>query len=177
MTAVAETALTTEELAEIDELEKDLAPKQVESRPQRAKITHHDAREVARLVSEYHLTETEACSRLEITQKQWFNWKLRNKHKEQFEAMFTKCKQAVIVHNIQNIKDTANGIGVKQRDWRASEFLLKVTDRERFGTEKPIASQPQSTVNIMVMSDALNKLLPAPIEIKSLPPSPEASQA
>lgn len=134
------------------------------------KIVHSDVIEIARLVAQRCLNETEACHLVGIKPVTWFNWKLKNKNQQRFQDIFTRLRATKIESALERIDNCGDGIGLKQPDWRAKAFMLQAMDRERFGTERPAQAQPQSAVTVMVMCDALNKLLPTPegIQVKSL---------
>lgn len=135
----------------------------------RRKITVSDANEVANLVANRMLNETEACALLDIPRDNWYKWKTRNKNLVRFDQTYTRLKAAKIAQCINRIDQCGDGIGLKQPDWRAKAYLLHVTDRERFGTEKRDSGPvTHSTVNVMVMSQALDKLLPAAEPVKAL---------
>ena len=154
------------ETDEIEAIEYSLAPKQVTNRLRRAKITIEDATAIAKLSTQFYLTETEACHRLKISVNQWFDWKDRAKHKTEYQALFQTHKQAVIVNHVQNIHNVSQGIGVKQRDWRASQFLLQVVDRERFGTGPTQPAQVNNVTLNVTMADALKRVFSQPEQVK-----------
>jgi hypothetical protein len=144
---------------------------------------------VAALVSR-GLTESEACRLLNYVPKAWFNWKATARHDERFKDRLETFRSQRIEDLIRDVELSSKGVGMKQRDWRASKFLLEILDRQRFNTDKPIEITNQTiTVDSRVM-DGLKrayaqagKLLPlppanlsAPGEPKRLADAPDASK-
>ena len=79
------------------------------------------------------LTEAEACRRLGIEPRAWFNFKHRAKRGEKFKALVESFRAQRIEHLIERIEKSADGIDTKYPDFRAALALLKIADRQRFG--------------------------------------------
>lgn len=137
--------------------------------PKRRKITISDANEIANLIANRFLNETEACALLNIPRDNWYKYKTRNKNLVQFDQTYTRLKAAKIAQCISRIDQCGDGIGLKQPDWRAKAFLLQVTDRERFGTG-PVAPATVNNVQLNVtMLDSLKRVFDAPKAIIGVP--------
>ena len=124
----------------------------------RAKITPHDVKEMARLIAECRLTESEASNLLDIPAKVWFNWKCKPANKLKFEDIFTRIKASKITNCIESINRIGDGIGMKQPDWRAKHFILQITAPDRFNLNKESSTGQAPTVNIQIMSEALKRI-------------------
>ena len=124
-------------------------------KPKRRKLTLQDAEAIANLVAESKLTETEACSRLDINRDQWFNFKSRGKRLEEFDRLITRIRGASIAHAMSKIKDAGDGVGMKQPDWRAHAFRLQTIAPERFGQQQGQGQQPV----VAIISDAQLKAI------------------
>jgi hypothetical protein len=88
--------------------------------------------EIARLCAK-QLTESEACRRLGVRPRHWFDWKTRHNRSEKFAALLEEFRAGRIDDLISKIEKSADGIGLKQPDWRAAAALLKFADMKRFG--------------------------------------------
>jgi hypothetical protein len=106
--------------------------------------------EIAKLCAK-QLTESEACRRLGIQPRAWFNFKDRAGRGEKFKALLEAYRAHRIEHLIDRIEKSADGIGVKYPDFRAALALLKITDQKRFG-DSPLVNVQQ--VNANILSDA-----------------------
>jgi hypothetical protein len=104
--------------------------------------------EIARLTAKM-LTESEACRRLGINPRRWFDWKTRHNRAEKFAALLEAFRADRIDSLIAKIEASADGVGMKQPDWRAAAFLLSVTDKHRFGSQAEAAPQAASGVNTL----------------------------
>ncbi len=114
----------------------------------RHKITAQTIAEIADLVSNYRLNETEACKTLEINPKVWRNWKDRNKSAEKYDDALTRLRAGFIKGRIDTIKRAEN------KDWRAADRLLQIVAPERFGSR-----QESAPVQVAVIAE--NTLLKA----------------
>jgi hypothetical protein len=88
--------------------------------------------EIARLCAK-QLTESEACRRLGVRPRHWFDWKTRHSRSEKFAELLEAFRADRIDSLISKIEKSADGIGLKQPDWRAAAALLKFADMKRFG--------------------------------------------
>jgi hypothetical protein len=99
----------------------------------RRKIDATCIAEMAKLVAKM-LTESEACRRLGIKPRTWFDWKSRCGRDEKFSAMLEAYRARRFEGLIERIEASAEGTGgVKYPDWRAALALLKIGDQKRFG--------------------------------------------
>lgn len=88
--------------------------------------------EIARLCAR-QLSESEACRKIGIKPQHWFSWKARHNRSEKFAALLEEFRAGRIDDLITKIEKSADGIGLKQPDWRAAAALLKFADMKRFG--------------------------------------------
>ena len=95
------------------------------------------------------LTESEACRLLNVRPQSWFSWKSRHTRAEKFAALLEAFRADRIDSLIAKIEASADGVGMKQPDWRAAAFLLSVTDKHRFGSQAEAAPQAASGVNTL----------------------------
>ena len=80
------------------------------------------------------LTESESCRLLGLKPRHWFSWKSRHKRAEKFAALLEEFRAGRIKDLIARVEKCADGVGMKQPDWRAAAFLLSVADGKRFAT-------------------------------------------
>jgi hypothetical protein len=92
--------------------------------------------EIARLCAR-QLSESEACRKIGIKPQAWFSWKSRHNRSEKFAALLEEFRAGRIDSLITKIEKSADGIGLKQPDWRAAAALLKFADLKRFGDSPP----------------------------------------
>jgi hypothetical protein len=130
---------------------------------------------VAALVSR-GLTESEACRQLNIRPKTFFNFKSTRRNDERFAELLEKFRSARIEDLISKIEHSADGVGMKQRDWRAAKFLLEVLDRQRFNTDRPVEVNVNNhpPVSITVLNEQLKRIIGNPAEVITLPASAPA---
>jgi len=120
--------------------------------PAKRKLTLTDIKAVARLCAR-GLTESEACRQLGwFEPKAWFVFKSRGKNDSRFEAELEKLKAERIDYLIGTIEKSAAGENMKQRDWRAGQYLLTTMDKERF------SDSPKITTNQSLPLDGLQQL-------------------
>lgn len=107
------------------------------------------------------LTESEACRLIGIAPKSWFSWKSRHSNSEQFAARLERFRSERIESLISRIEDSSNGVGIRQPDWRASQFLLAVADGRRFSAAATAATTTtnNNTLAIVGGEEGLRKLL------------------
>ncbi len=113
----------------------------------RSKITMLDCRDIADLVAK-RLTETEACSLLGIEPKIWWSWKTNHKNAAEFTNVLTRVRASQLQAHLANIEDAQYGKNGHRPDWRASDRLLQIKDRERFGVQGH-----ETTVNVSVYAE------------------------
>jgi hypothetical protein len=110
--------------------------------------------EIARLTAR-QLTESESCRRLGIKPKNWFDWKSRHNRTEKFAALLEAFRADRIDSLIGKIEAGADGVGMKQPDWRAAAFLLTVTDKKRFGPSAETQAPPAPAASEAVLNALL----------------------
>jgi len=88
--------------------------------------------EIARLCAR-QLSESEACRKIGIKPQHWFSWKARHNRSEKFAALLEEFRAGRIDSLITKIESAADGVNMKQPDWRAAAALLKFADMKRFG--------------------------------------------
>ena len=124
------------------------APNAIEP-PARAKPRRNlcgaDLREVAAYVSR-GLTETEACHRLGIKPRTFWDFKSRCNRTGKFAELLEIYRAMRVESLIDLMEKSAKGEGLKFRDWRAAHALLKFLDSKRFG-DSPVMEMP---VNVNV---------------------------
>jgi hypothetical protein len=97
--------------------------------------------EIARFCSK-GLTESEACRLLNLRPQSWFSWKSRCNRAGKFSDLLEEFRAGRIDSLIAKIEASADGEGMKQRDWRAAAFLLSVADAKRFSTSAMSVTVP-----------------------------------
>ena len=103
--------------------------------------------EMAKLCAKM-LTESEACRRLGIKPRTWFDFKSRAGRTQQYADLLEAYRADRIEGLIDRIEKSANGIDVKYPDFRAALALLKITDQKRFG-DSPTA-ETTTTNNFLI---------------------------
>ena len=88
--------------------------------------------EIARLCAR-QLSESEACRKIGIKPQHWFSWKARHNRSEKFAALLEEFRAGRIDSLSTKIESAADGVNMKQPDWRAAAALLKFADMKRFG--------------------------------------------
>lgn len=106
------------------------------AKPRRA-IDAQTIAEVARLCSKL-LTEAEACREIGINPATWRNWKCRGRNDTRFAELLEEFRAGRIASLITKIESAADGVNMKQPDWRAAAHLLALTDLNRFSTSPPM---------------------------------------
>jgi hypothetical protein len=88
------------------------------------------------------LTEREAALLLGYSPRAWYSFKARGKNSEKFEELLTEFRADRIDSLIDRIEKSADGVGMKQPDWRASAHLLAIADAKRFSTSGMTVNVP-----------------------------------
>lgn len=119
--------------------------------PKRRKLTVKDIGDIAKLVA-MRLTETEACLRLDINPRQWFQFKQRKA--EKFESAISRVRGAKVQACIETLESAAKAVNLKTGipEWRAADRLLERLD-DRFVLKGDV------NVNVGVISGASQELL------------------
>ena len=121
------------------------------------------------------LNESEACRRLGIRPKAWFDWKSRANRTARFAEMLEAFRADRIESLIDRIEKSANGTGgVKYPDWRAALAILKFTDQKRFGDTPAVAINPMPVIQISIIHEQLKKVIgfDCDADVKALPSAP-----
>lgn len=108
----------------------------------RRKITLETCYEIAQFVAK-GLTESEACSLLDIKPETWYDWKCDRRHDPRYAEALTRVRAEFVRDRLATIKQAEN------KDWRAAQALLAMTLPERFSNNR----QTASTVQVAVMSN------------------------
>ena len=127
--------------------------------------------EIARLCAR-QLSESEACRKIGIVPQAWFSWKSRHNRSEKFAALLEEFRAGRIDDLITKIEKSADGIGLKQPDWRAAAALLKFVDMKRFGDSPQVASNntPHPIVSESSLKEILDRVFGAKaVKIESAP--------
>ena len=112
--------------------------------------------EMAKLCAKM-LTESEACRRLGIKPRTWFDFKSRAGRTQQFGDLLEAYRADRIEGLIDRIEKSANGIGVKYPDFRAALALLKITDQRRFG-DSPAVEINTGQTRVMIAAGGEDNL-------------------
>ena len=133
--------------------------------------------EMAKLCAKM-LTESEACRRLGIKPRTWFDFKSRAGRNQQFSDMVEAYRAQRIEQLIERIEKSADGDGVKFPDWRAALALLKITDQRRFGDSPAVEINTVNqsvTLQVLGGDDGLRRQIAtwAGEAAKLLPSGPE----
>jgi len=127
---------------------------------------------IARLCAK-SLNESEACRQIGIEPRHWFDWKSRASRSEKFAALLEEFRAGRIDSLIAKIENAADGVNMKQPDWRASAHLLAIADAKRF-SDSGMRASVEVNVNLRQIVDVnspeiramLDKYpLPKPVEI------------
>lgn len=115
----------------------------------RRKIDATCIAEVAQLCAKKMLTESEACRKLNIKPRTWFDWKSRCGRTGKFAELLEAYRADRIESLIDRMEKSANGVDLKYPDWRAALALLKIIDQRRFGDNLTVQSgDPIIDVNV-----------------------------
>jgi hypothetical protein len=108
------------------------------------------------------LTESEACRLLNVRPQSWFSWKSRHNRAEKFAALLEEFRAGRIETLIARIEKSADGVGLKQPDWRAASALLSHVDPRRFsdsGMRASIEISVPTTPPGQMSDETMTKLL------------------
>jgi hypothetical protein len=106
-------------------------------KPRQLRIGEREITAICELLSQ-RLTEREALQVLGIREATWYRWKSRAKNTERLGKLLDRITGAKIKTHLANIEDGAVGAGPHKRaDWRASQAILAIIDRNRYGNQPP----------------------------------------
>jgi hypothetical protein len=114
--------------------------------------------EVARFCAK-QLTESEACRLLNVRPQSWFSWKSRHNRAEKFADLLEAFRADRIDSLIAKIEKSADGVGLKQPDWRAAAHLLSIADARRFSDSAQRASIDISVSTAPPDREVINRAL------------------
>jgi hypothetical protein len=127
--------------------------------------------EVARLCAK-GLTESEACRRLGVKPRHWFDWKTRHNRLEKFNELLEAFRADRIDSLIEKIEKSADGKGLKQPDWRAAAHLLSIADARRF-SEGGMRASLEVNLNVSPLGNGSIEAVRAAIaRVQATQPSP-----
>jgi hypothetical protein len=116
---------------------------------------------IARLVAR-SLTESEAARLLGYEPRAWFNFKARGRNDKRFSALLEKFRAERVDSLVARIEKSADGIDLKQPDWRAASQLLSHVDPRRFsgsGMRASIEISVPTTPPGQMSDETMTKLL------------------
>ena len=128
----------------------------------RARYTEQDILNIATLVSQKHLSETQACLRLGIKPEAFFIWKSRAKHSERFGKVIEHAKAIHLEKCIDRIDASAQGVDMKQPDWRAAAWRAERLNPALQTQQNQGQSQQQPVISVTVITalgDAYDKAI------------------
>lgn len=117
--------------------------KPIVRRKKSCRITIETVEEIADLVANSRLNETEACKVVGINPLVWHNWKHRNKSSEKYDDCLTRLRAKFIAGRVATIK------AAETKDWRAADRLLQIVAPERFSPK-----HEQQPINVAVVADS-----------------------
>jgi len=95
-------------------------------KPKRRKISPDIVLAIAQFNARM-INDTEACNTLGIRPQTWFNWKGRPANLSKYGDILSRVRAAKIDAHLNNIEAKSD------KDWRASEAYLRLTEPDRFG--------------------------------------------
>jgi hypothetical protein len=119
---------------------------------------------IARLCAR-SLTESEACRQIGINPRHWFDWKNRASRSDKFAALLEEFRAGRIDDLIAKIENAADGVNMKQPDWRAAAHLLAIADAKRF-SDSGMRNAVQISVNaqpVFVLSEERARAIEAKV--------------
>ncbi len=136
------------------------------STPKRAgKFTEAEVKELARLVSECKMTESEAAITLGRKPEHWQTWKSRHKHSASFATLIAHTRGKMVDGLISKIKTAGddyeivlpNGKVINKRgDWRAPAWILEKV-APQFAPQQS-APSAQTVINVGLMASTLKRI-------------------
>ena len=141
------------------------------TRTRRRAFTLKTIRAIAKLVSR-QLTESEACRRLGIEPKQWFQFRSRSRNDDRYKAELETQDAEFFDMATKGIEDAGNGVGMRQKDWRALAWLASVKAPRRFSdsavrTQAALEPPKPNPININLILTGLKEgYAKSPLEIQ-----------
>ena len=118
------------------------------------------------------LNESEACSQVGIESNAWRHYKIRHAWaKRLFDKRLEKHRAKKISQMIDRVERSANGLDIKQPDFRAALAFLKIIDRERYGegmTQCGVTNNSNAVVIACGGEDGLRRVIESAFGIKSI---------
>lgn len=126
---------------------------------ERIRLGVSDVEDISELIIRYRMTETEACSHLNINAKRWFEFKTRKKIAPEFSKAQERLRAARLKNAIDSIDEAGNERSydyidkrgevksiTKPGDWRAKAWIAeRILAPERLGQQQ---AAPTATVNV-----------------------------
>lgn len=164
---------TTDIKSSDGQIVQEIGKKEIINVPLRRIITRKsiqsDLDEMARLVAVQQLTETEACYILGRKPNSWFNWKSKQRNKQRFDEAFARLRGAKIDSCLRLIDDCADGINMKQPDWRAAAWRAEKISPERFSHQPIQQLSGVASELVSQMAGALHRAYGVVIDIDAHP--------
>lgn len=141
------------------------------------KIDEQTLEEMAKLMSK-RITETGACLMLGLVPENWFNWKC--KHKDKFNDVFTRIREAKLNACIDAIDEAGDGNPEKgvRADWRAKAFLVQqVIAPERFAKQADTGQTPAVSITCTLAPELVRAVFQdcQTVDVETLPDKPKAA--
>ena len=131
-------------------------PTPKERKPRRLRIGEREVVAMCECLAQ-RMTERESCQVLGIEERTWYRWKNFARNRERLSKFLDKVTGSKIKAHLANIEAGAIGAGPHKRaDWRASQAILGIIDRNRFSPTAPpppvqtAAPASPATVNVWI---------------------------
>ena len=125
-------------------------------KPRRLRIGEREVTAMCECLAQ-RMTERETCQVLGIEERTWYRWKNHARNSERLRKYLDRITGQKIATHLGNIEAGAIGAGPHKRaDWRASQAILGIIDRNRFSPTAPpppvqtAAPTPPATVNVWI---------------------------
>jgi hypothetical protein len=125
-------------------------------KPRRLRIGEREVVAMCECLAQ-RMTERESCQVLGIEERTWYRWKNHARNSERLRKYLDRITGQKIATHLGNIEAGAIGAGPHKRaDWRASQAILGIIDRNRFSPTAPpppvqtAAPTPPATVNVWI---------------------------
>ena len=131
----------------------------MESTAQRKRRFDAQSLEEYAILAAKRFTDAEICAKMNWPLSTFLRWRARLKNSEKLSKLLTRARQAKIEAHLANIEDASRGEGAHARaDWHASEYTLRVMDRQRFGRDDSAASVTTNNTAIVLAAGSEEQL-------------------